>query len=70
MKLSQYTYQYLESNRRRGDGKGLTVGSFIAYNVRGKARNYAGRYTQALIRSLEKINAKKGKSIYGGVAYY
>ena len=70
-KDSQYTDAYLGENNRRGKGRGITVGTFLAYSLRGKARSYAGRYASALINSLERrTDVLKGRSILGGVAYY
>ena len=69
-KESQYTDAYLKENRRRGRGKGLTIGSFLAYQLQGKAREYAGKYAAALEASVIRRGAVVGKSVQGGVAYY
>lgn len=70
MRESQYTTAYLRENRRRGWGKGLTPGSFLAYTLSGRAREYQGKYLTALINSLERRGAIQGKSVQGGIAYY
>ena len=70
MKESQYTDAYLRENRRRGRGKGLTIGSFLAYTLQGKAREYASKYAAALEASVIRRGAVEGKSVQGGVAYY
>jgi hypothetical protein len=40
MKNSQYLESYLARNQERGQGKGLTIGSFLAYTLGGKAKQY------------------------------
>ena len=70
MKESQYTDAYLKENRRRGHGKGLTIGSFLAYQLQGRAREYAGKYAAALEASVIRRGAVVGQSVHGGVAYY
>lgn len=70
MRESQYLESYLRENRRRGDGNGLTVGTFIAYQLRGEAKSWAGRYKQSLENSLLRNNARRGVSKMGRIAYY
>ena len=69
---SQYIEGYLAENDSRGLGKGLTVGSYLAYQLKGKAKKYSGRYAAALINALERRGSAviKGRSAMGGVAYY
>lgn len=70
-KESQYTDDYLATNTARGMGNGLTVGTFLAYVLRGRAKEYKGRYETALINSLERRQGVvKSKSARGGVAWY
>lgn len=65
-KGSQYTESYLRENARRGFGKGVTVGTFLAYNLRGRAKNYGGRYADALNNDLNR-RVKVGE-VVGGVS--
>ena len=70
MKDSQYLNSYLSGNEARGLGKGLTVQTFLAYRLRGKAKRYADKYVRALQNSLVRACAVKGKSAGGRTAYY
>ena len=67
---SQYLAAYLAENRSRGEGKGLTVGSYLHGRLKGRAKSYAGRYCIALANSCERAGAVKGRSCRAGVAYY
>ena len=67
---SQYTDDYLATNKSRGMGKGLTPGSYLSYELRGRAKSWAGRYTVGLVRSCERAGAVTGPSMKGGTAYY
>lgn len=46
-----------------------SVGTFLAYRLKGKAKSWFGRYFRALKRSLEKDGWVKTGSILGGLAY-
>jgi len=70
MKNSQYLSAYLSANKARGEGKGLTIGSFLAYVLRGEAKRYSGNYVRALRNSCERVGAIEGRSKLGGVAFY
>lgn len=74
MKNSQYLNDYLDSNRSRGNGNGLTVGSYLAYVLRGKAKEYSGHYKRALENSLRRAvsngDCRIGSSRMGRTAYY
>lgn len=70
MRESQYVDDYLNENARRGTGQGLTIGSYLAYKLSGKAREYAGKYAAALLAAVLRRNAIEGRSKNGGVAYY
>jgi len=70
MRMSQYLDEYLEGNKLRGEGKGLTIGSFLTYTLRGKARDYTSKYARSLEVSCERVGARQGKSYLGMVAYY
>lgn len=70
MRNSQYLSSYLAGNKVRGEGNGLTIGSFLAYALRGKAKKYSGHYVRALRNSCERAGAIEGASARGGVAYY
>lgn len=71
---SQYVDAYLRRNHELGDGRGYTLGTYLAYNLRGERKNWAGRYKNALEIALERRVAaglaKKGFSRLGGTAYY
>lgn len=70
MKESQYTEVYLRGNARRGKGKGITIGTFLSYTLRGKAKGWISRYAHALERSVINRDAIKGRSKCGSIAYY
>jgi hypothetical protein len=71
---SQYVDAYLSNNMARGAGRGLTVSSYLAYQLRGKARMYSGHYKRALENALNRRIAQgraiKLQSQLGGRAYY
>ena len=67
---SQYLSSYLSENANRGIGKGLTVQSFLASRLQGKAKQYSQGYVKALKRSCERTGAVKGPSFGGSTAYY
>lgn len=71
---SQYTDRYLKTNAERGEGNGLTPGSFLTYALMGRAKAYADIYQAALIRALdarvEAGEAQRGTSARGRDAYY
>jgi len=62
---SQCLWSYLQETRK----KRVTPGTFLSAVLRGKAKNYSGRYVTALINSLKRTGAKPVPSIRGGVAY-
>ena len=70
MRNSQYLHTYLSENESRGIGRGLTVQTFLAYRLRGKAKRYSASYVRALERSLSRACAIVGKSAGGRTAYY
>lgn len=74
MRDSQYLDAYLRENGRRGPGDGLTPGSFLAYRLRGKRKEWAGRYLYSLLSSLYRAEARgecrEGISAHGGTAWY
>lgn len=67
---SQYLNAYLTENSSRGIGKGLTVQSFLASKLQGKAKQYSRGYVADLKRSCERAGAVQGPSFGGGTAYY
>jgi hypothetical protein len=71
---SQYVEAYLRGNAQRGFGRGLTVSSFLSYNLSGSARKYSDKYATALFNALYRGQARgeviKGKSAGGALAYY
>lgn len=74
MKNSQYLNDYLSSNTSRGDGKGLTIQSYLQYQLGGKAKKYSLGYVIALQNSVDREvsegRAEVGKSFGGRIAYY
>ena len=70
MRNSQYLSSYLANNKARGEGNGLTIGSFLAYQLKGKAKKYSGHYVVALRNSCERVGAVAGRSKMGGIAFY
>ena len=70
MRNSQYLESYLFENKSRGEGNGLTIGSYLAYQLRGKAKKYSGHYVTALRNSCERVGALEGRSKMGGIAFY
>lgn len=67
---SQYLETYLNENAERGLGNGLTINSFLASRLRGKAKKYGKSYYDGLINSCRRARAVEGKSCRGGVAFY
>lgn len=66
-----YFESYLQVNEERGEGNGLTPGSYLAYTLRGKAKRYANRYRRALLNALTSAtDTYEAKSAKGGVAWY
>ena len=70
MRNSQYLTSYLAGNKARGEGNGLTIGSFLASALRGNAKQYSSDYARALRNSCERVGAVQGRSKLGGVAFY
>ena len=70
MRNSQYLNDYLECNGTRGEGKGLTIGSYLAGALRGKAKKYSSGYKRALEASCNRVGARLGNSYAGRDAYY
>jgi hypothetical protein len=70
MRNSQYLEDYLECNDERGEGKGLTIGSYLAGVLRGKAKQYSSGYHRALEASCKRVGARLGDSYAGRDAYY
>ena len=67
---SQYLNAYLAENASRGLGKGLTIQSYLASRLQGKAKQYSYGYVKALKRSCERVGAVLGDSKLGRDAYY
>lgn len=66
MKESQYIEQYLDS--------GLTVSSFLNGVLKGKAKEYSGKYARALQTAIDRRvkagEVQAGPSKGGKIAYY
>lgn len=69
---SMYTEQYLNENESRGgDGMGITPGTFLAYTLKGRAKEYSARYLRVLERDLASRNdVVRGHSKHNATAYY
>lgn len=71
---SMYTNKYLRTNAERGDGNGFTLQTFLAYELKGKAKQYATKYCRALENDLESLRGEgavyRSVSCRGGRAYY
>jgi len=70
MRISKYVAPYLAQNASLGEGKGYTIGTYLAYRLRGAQKSYSGRYKAAIENGLAKVGAVEGRSCRGGVAYY
>lgn len=66
MRESQYADRYIDS--------GHTIGTYLHYQLEGRAKSYAWRYKYALQNAMERRvaagQAIKGRSVNGGIAYY
>jgi hypothetical protein len=71
---SMYTNKYLRTNAERGDGNGYTLQTFLAHELKGKAKQYAAKYCRALEKDLESLRGEgevyRSVSCRGGRAYY
>jgi len=69
---SQYTEQYLNENERRGgEGKGITPGSFLGSVLKGNAKRWLAGYRRALEKELLNRNdVFQGRSASNATAYY
>lgn len=71
---SKYTVEYLNENQRRGgDGKGVTPGSFLGGKLKGSSRRWLAGYRRALERELISrmhVDIFQGQSVHGATAYY
>jgi len=71
---SMYTNKYLRTNAERGDSNGYTLQTFLAYELKGKAKRFADKYMRALERDLESLRGEgkvyRSVSCRGGRAYY
>lgn len=70
MKGSQYTEQYLDASEKYG----WTIGTFLKYNLRGKAAKYTNKYRESLVKDLNRM-VKEHRVVYGpsirnSTAYY
>lgn len=69
MRESQYIDQYLTCAKEFG----YTPSTFLAYNLKGKARKYSDVYYRALMtaikRRLKNGSVKKVKSVGGKIAF-
>lgn len=69
---SMYTEAYLDQNQSRGGyGHGITPGTFLSYQLSGRAKQYKARYQRALERDLDsREDVIGGPSTTGASAYY
>ena len=70
MRESQFTNEYIRENTQRGLGKGITIGSFLAYRLRGRAKQFSDVYARSLERALLRRGCIPYKSAGGSVAFY
>jgi hypothetical protein len=63
---SQYTDSYLAET---ANGHLITPGTYLTYQLRGRAKQWAGRYHSALVRSLERVGAVPVPSVGRSTAY-
>ena len=70
MRESQFTDEYIQVNTQRGLGKGLTIGSFLAYRLRGRAKQFSGVYARSLERALLRRGCFPYKSAGESTAFY
>jgi hypothetical protein len=66
MRESQYTQDYLDTT---ASGRLYTIGTYLHYQLRGKAKSYAERYSKALHNSVIRRGAVPVRSLKGGTAY-
>jgi hypothetical protein len=74
MRDSQYLTDYIATNALRGIGRGLTVNTYLAYTLRGRAKRFGDVYRSALVRSIQRAIGRgevaEGPSARGAIAYY
>lgn len=67
MPRSMYLDAYLSET---ATGRLVTPGTFLASQLRGKAKAHAGHYKQALVRALQaEPGVKPVESVMGGTAF-
>ena len=73
--LSFMTSQYLKAYQLQAEEaiskglKPLSVGTFLAYNLKGNAKDWISRYHRSLINSLENAGWVPSESRNKGLAY-
>lgn len=69
---SKYTIDYLNENERRGgDGKGITPGTFLGGILKGSAKRWISVYRLALEKDLAaRADVVRGHSVSKATAYY
>jgi len=65
MRESQYTQDYLDTT---ASGRLYTIQTYLAYQLGGLAKSYAGRYAEALRNSVIRRGAVPVRSLHGGIA--
>ena len=70
MRESQFTDEYIKENIQRGLGKGITIGSFLSYRLKGRAKQFSDVYARSLERALLRRGCFSYKSAGGSTAYY
>ena len=68
---SQYLERYLDDSDQRiaAGGAPITPGTFLAYQLRGRAKQWISRYLAALVRSLKAADTVETTSVGGCTAY-
>jgi hypothetical protein len=66
-----YAKRYLEGNAKRQEPNGLTIGSFLAYEMsNAKRKEYGAQTTKWIAEYCAANGAHQGKSSAGAVAWY
>ena len=69
---SQYlgSYKSHVTESLKNNQRPYSVQTFLKYRLKGKAKDYSGRYLVSLVRGLESDGWIIGESKLGGMAYY
>lgn len=66
--------EFLTLNGRNGDGAGVTLGSYLQREMRGKARRYSAGYRRVMLAIIDELvrdgAVRTGKSVGNRPTYY